>query len=66
MLNHVRNHSIKNMPASMPAGSTYNTLSLPQFQFWQPVYFNKDDSSFPSNATKEKRRFAGTSKNCWA
>ena len=44
-------------------GSTCDISSLLRFHFWQPFYFNSDDSNFPSGSTEETGRFVGISEN---
>ena len=48
---------------NVATGSTCDVSPLLLFHFWQPVYFNSDDSSFPSKSTEETGRFVGISEN---
>ena len=51
------------MPLTAAAGSTCDISPLLRFSFYQPVYYKRDDSSFPSDTTEEHGRFVGTSEN---
>ena len=33
------------------------------FHFWEPVFFNTDDTSFPSDSPEERGHFVGMSEN---
>ena len=34
-----------------------------RFRFWEPVFFDAEDTSFSSDAPEERGRFVGTSEN---
>ena len=48
---------------NIAAGSTCDISPLLHFHFWQPVYFNLDNSRFSSKSTEEIGRFVDTSEN---
>ena len=51
------------MPLKAATASTSNISPILRFHFWKPIYFNEDDSSFPSDATEVRGRFVGISEN---
>ena len=63
VLNHVYNSTIQHIPINAAAGLTCEISHLLRFRFWQPVYLNSDDSSFPSDSTEEIGRSVGISEN---
>jgi hypothetical protein len=46
-------------PLEMLTGSTTDISPMLHFHFWEPVFFTKVDSSFPSESTEEKGNFVG-------
>ena len=52
-LNHVYNQIFRNIPMDVATGLTCDVSPLLRFHFWQHVYFNSDDRSFPSKSTEE-------------
>ena len=44
-------------------GSTCDVSTFLRFYFWQPIYFNSDDSSFLSKPAEQIGRFVGISEN---
>ena len=48
---------------NVETGSTYDASPFLWFHFWEPVFVNTDDVSFPSDCPKEKGSFVGISKN---
>ena len=63
VLNHAHNATIKNMPLNDATWSTCDISPIIRFYFWQPIYFNEDGRSFPSDTTEIRGRFVGISKN---
>ena len=46
--------------------STRSTCDMPpllRFHFWEPVLFNTEGTSFPSNSPEQRGIFAGISEN---
>lgn len=58
-LNHTYNATIDNVPLIAATGSTCDISPLLRFSFWQPVYFMRDDSNFPSDSSEDRGRFVG-------
>ena len=46
-------------PIEWMLGHTPDISVLLQFQFWEPVYYQKYDAKFPSDSTEELGRFVG-------
>ena len=65
LLNHDLIATINNIPINAASGSICHISPLLRFYFWRSVYFNSDDSKFPSNSTEESGRFVVISKNIW-
>ena len=63
VLNHTYSTNIKNMLLKDATGSACDISSMLRFHFWQPIYFNGDDSSFPSDTTEVRGIFVGMSEN---
>ena len=62
-LNHAYNATIENISMNESTGSTCDISPLLHFHFWQPAYFNSDDSNFPSDPIEETGRFVCISEN---
>ena len=63
VLNHAYNQTLRNIHMNVATGSNYDMSPLLRFHFWQPIYFNSDDSSFTSKSTEEIVGFVGISEN---
>ena len=64
VLNHTAVGSLHwRTPIEKLTGSTPDISSLLCFQFWEPVYYKLDDSSFPSESTEKLGRFVGISEH---
>ena len=63
VLNHTYNVTIKNIPMNAATGSTCDISPLHRFHFLQHVYFNLDDSNFPSGSIEETGWLAGIIEN---
>jgi hypothetical protein len=52
------------VPIQRATGSSTNDISpLLRFQFWEPVYYKLDDSTFPSESREKLGRFICIAKN---
>jgi hypothetical protein len=47
------------VPIQRATGSTNDISPLLRFQFWEPVYYKLDDSTFPSESREKLGRFVG-------
>ena len=63
VLNHAYNSTIKNIPLNTAMGSTCDISPLIRFHFWEPIFFNTEDSSFPIDSPEERGQFVGISEH---
>lgn len=63
VLNYAYNQTIEKIPMNVATCSTCDIYNLLRSHFWKHVYFNSDDSRFPSNVTEKICRFVGVSEN---
>ena len=56
-------YPLKHTPVNAETGSTCGTCSLLWFHFWEPVFFNTDDASFPNDSPEQRGRFVRISEN---
>ena len=63
ILNHTYNATIKNIPLNAATGTTCDMSPLLRFHFWQPIYFQDTESSFPNDTNETRGRFVGISEN---
>ena len=61
VLNHAQSATIKNTNLNTSTGSTCDMSPLIFFHFWEPVLFNTENTSFPSDSPEERGRFVGIS-----
>ena len=60
VLNHTAVESLNwRTPMEVMTGSTPDISAILLFQFWEPVYYKTEDSSFPSQSTEKLGRFVG-------
>ena len=60
VLNHLASKVLKwHTPLEALTGSTPDISAIPQFRFWEPVYYRRHDSSFPSDTHEEAGHFVG-------
>ena len=52
-------------PSNTALGSICHISPLLRFYFWRSVYFNSDDSNYPSNSREESGRFVCINKKNW-
>ena len=63
VLNYAFNFAVNNVPLTAAIGSTCDISLLLRFRFYQPLCYERDDSSFPSDSTEEYRQFVGMPEN---
>ena len=63
VLNHAHNATIKNIPLNDATGCTCDMSPLLRFHFWDPIFFNTEDSTFPSDIPEKRVRLVGISEN---
>jgi hypothetical protein len=53
------------VPIQRATGSTNDTISplVLRFQFWEPIYYKLDDSTFPSESSEKLGRIIGIAEN---
>ena len=60
VLNHLASKVLKwRTPLEALTGSTPDISAIIQFRFWEPVYYRRHDSSFPSDTKEEAGHFVG-------
>ena len=47
------------IPLTVFTGTTYDISPLLQFHWWEPVYYNVDDTPFPSESEERRGHFVG-------
>ena len=63
VLNFTWNATNNGNPMNVATGSTCDISPVLCFRFWQPVYYMRDDSNFPSDSKEKQGRFVGISES---
>jgi hypothetical protein len=64
LLNHTCNSTIYNVPLTRLTGTTVDRSPLLRFHFWEPVYYFKSETSFPSESKEGLGNIVGISEHC--
>jgi hypothetical protein len=63
LLNNTWCEAIDDIPIHLSTGSTNDISPLLCFHFWKPVYYNLDNSDFPSDSREKRGHFVGISES---
>jgi hypothetical protein len=64
LLNHTYNSTINDVPLTRLTGTTDDISPLLRFHFWEPVYYFKSETSFPSESKEDLGNIIGISERC--